>query len=243
MDWRDRSGLALLFIIFVIGLAVIVVIGGVSYVVFKDAKSIVPVPPIACHCADIADIRNRLNEVAAAAAKYAQMASTITTADGPAGKPTMFSKDQWKQGEDAVQKDVNAAYTSGAKSGKGETDTACITRVESASACIRASLQTHENVHAATCQAVKQRGRIGTYDDYKASMTMAEHWREEVAAYTEEARYLSSNLAQAMGESGCNPPPAAVKAETYPGRENKEDMRTRLAGAWRRLSAYVGGTK
>jgi hypothetical protein len=243
MDWRNRSGLALVFLILVGVFVIVVVIGGVSYVFFKDSKSIVPVPPVACHCSDTADIRNRLNEVGAAAAKYAQMASTITTADGPAGKPTMFSKDQWKQGEDAVQKDVNAAYTAGAKSGEGETDTACITRVESASACIRASLQTHENVHAATCQAVKQSGRIGTYDDYKATMTMADYWREEIAAYTEEARYLSSNLAQAMGESGCNPPPAAVKAETYPGRESKEDMRVRLAGAWRRLSAYVGGTK
>ena len=243
MDWRNRSGLAPLFLILVGAFVIIVVIGGVSYFVYKDSKSIVPVPPIACHCPDIADMRNRLHEVSAAAARYAQMASTITTADGPAGKPTMFSDDRWKQGEDAVQKDVNAAYTQGAKSGKGATDTACVTRVESASACIRASLQTHENVHAASCQAAKQSGRIGTYGDYKTSMTMADYWREEVAAYTEEARYLSSNLAQAMSEPGCNPPAVAVKEETYPGRENKEDMRTRLAGAWRRLSAYVSGTK
>jgi hypothetical protein len=243
MDWRDRTGLALVFIILVVAFAIIVVIGGVSYVVYKDSKSIVPVPPVACHCPDIADIRNRLKEVGAAAAKYTQMASTISAAAGPGGQPAMFNEDQWKQGEAAVQSDVNAAYTSGAKSGKGSTDTACVTRVESASACIRASLQTHENVHAASCEAAKQSGRTGTYGDYKASMTMADYWREEVTAYTEEARYLSSNLAQAMGEPGCTPAPEAVKAETYPGSENKEDMRARLAGAWRRLSAYVGGIK
>jgi len=243
MDWRNRSGLALVFLILVGLFVIIVVIGGVSYFVYKDSKSIVPVPPIACHCSDIADIRNRLKEVGAAAARYAQMAGTITAAAGPAGQPAMFSEDRWTQGEAAVQSDVNAAYTPGTKSGKGKTDTACVTRVESASACIRASLQTHENVHAASCEAAKQSGRTANLGDYKAAMTMADYWREEVAAYTEEARYLSSNLAQAMGESGCNPPPAAVKAETYPGRANKEDMRTRLAGAWRRLSAYVGGTK
>lgn len=243
MDWRNRSGLALAFLILVGLFVIIVVIGGVSYFVYKDSKSIVPVPPVACHCPDIADIRNRLKEVGAAAARYAQMAGTITAAAGPAGQPAMFSEDRWTQGEAAVQSDVNAAYTPGTKSGKGKTDTACVTRVESASACIRASLQTHENVHAASCQAAKQSGRTANLGDYKASMTMADYWLEEVAAYTEEARYLSSNLAQAMGESGCNPPPAAVKAETYPGRANKEDMRTRLAGAWRRLSAYVGGTK
>jgi len=243
MDWRNRSGLALAFLILVGLFVIIVVIGGVSYFVYKDSKSIVPVPPVACHCPDIADIRNRLKEVGAAAARYAQMAGTITAAAGPAGQPAMFSEDRWTQGETAVQSDVNAAYTPGTKSGKGKTDTACVTRVESASACIRASLQTHENVHAASCEAAKQSGRTANLGDYKASMTMADYWLEEVAAYTEEARYLSSNLAQAMGESGCNPPPAAVKAETYPGRANKEDMRTRLAGAWRRLSAYVGGTK
>jgi hypothetical protein len=243
MDWRNRSGLAPLFLILVGVFVIVVVIGGVSYFVYKDSKSIVPVPPIACHCPDIADIRNRLNEAGAAAAKYAQMSEAMTTADGPAGTPTMFSEDRWKQGEDAVQKDVNAAYTPGTKSGKGATDTACVTRVESASPCIRASLQTHENVHAASCEASKRSGATGTYGDYKASMTMANYWREEVAAYTEEVRYLSSNLAQAMAEPGCNPPAVAVKDETYPGRANKEDMRTRLAGAWRRLSAYVSGAK
>ena len=53
MDWRNRSGLALAFLILVGLFVIIVVIGGVSYFVYKDSKSIVPVPPVACHCPDM----------------------------------------------------------------------------------------------------------------------------------------------------------------------------------------------
>ena len=240
MDWRDRSGVAPLFLILVGVLVVVVVIGGVSYVVYKDARSIVPVPPVACHCPDIPDIRNRIAEASAAAAKYGQMAADIEAADATAGKPTMFGEERWKAGEAAVQVEVNAAHVQGTRSGNGRTDTACVTTVESASPCIQASLQTHENVHAASCQASKKSGRTGTYGDYKASMTMAAYWREEVAAYSEELKYLSDNLAQAMAEAGCDP---VVKVETYPGREKKEDVRERLVGAWRRLSAYASGAR
>ncbi len=240
MTCRDRSGYALVALVLIgvaVGLGALFVW---SWVKFKDAKSIVPVPPIACHCPDIADIRNRIAEATAAAAKYSQMINAITTSDAAAGKPTMFSEDRWKQGEDAAQADVNAAYTPGTKSGKGKTGTDCVTTVESASACIRASLQTHENVHAASCEAAKAAGRTANVGDYKAAMTMADYWREEVIAYTEELTYLSNNLAQAMAEAGCNPP-VAVKQETYPGRQNKDEMKERLAGAWRRVSAYARG--
>jgi hypothetical protein len=242
MDWRDRSGVAIPFLILVGVLVVVVVIGGVSYVKYKDAKSIVPVPPASCHCPDIADIRNRIAEAGAAIDAYTRLINAIAASDAAAGTPTMFSENQLAQGEATVQTAVNAAHVPGTTSGSGTTDSACVTTVKSGSACIRASLQTHENVHAASCEASKSSGRTGRFGDYKASMTMADYWREEVTAYAAEQTYLASSLAQAMAEAGCVAG-VAVKDEAYPGRTNKEEMRERLAGAWRRVSAYVSGIK
>jgi len=237
MDWRDRSGVALVFLILVGVFVAVVVIGGVSYVVYKDAKHIVAVPPIACHCKDVADIENRIAEAQAAIDAYTGMINAITASDAAAGKPTMFSSAQRAQGEGDVQNAVSGAHHPGATTGSGETDTACVTTIKTSSECIRASLQTHENVHSASCQASKQSGRTGTYGDYKASMTMADYWREEVVAYSAELTYLGNNLAQAKAEPGCKA--VAVKAETYPGRGDKEELKQRLAGAWRRVSSYV----
>jgi hypothetical protein len=217
-------------------LVAVVVIGGVSYVVYKDAKQIVPVPPIACHCKDVADIENRIAEAQAAIDAYTQMINAISASDA-AGKPTMFSSAGRSQGEANVQNAVNVAHHPGTTTGSGETDTACVTTIKTSSECIRASLQTHENVHSASCQAAKQSWRTGTYGDYKASMTMADYWREEVAAYSAELTYLGNNLAQAKAEPGCAP--VAVKQETYPGRSDRYELKQRLAGAWRRVSSYV----
>jgi hypothetical protein len=38
MDWRNRSGLAVVFIVLVVVLVVIVIVGGVSFFAFRGAK-------------------------------------------------------------------------------------------------------------------------------------------------------------------------------------------------------------
>lgn len=240
MHWRGRAGfLQIPFLILIGVFVVIVVIGGVSYYKYKDAKTIVPVPPDACKCKDVEDMANRIAEAEAAIARYTQMITAIMASDAAAGKPTMFSADQHARGEASVQTDVNGAHKAGATSGSGQTDSACVTTVKSGSECIRASLQSHENLHSASCQGAKASGRVGKYDDYKMSMTMADYWREEIAAYGEEIKYLTEALARIKTDPTCKP----VAEATSPGGEDKEAVAERQTGAFDRVAAYVAALK
>ena len=238
MGWKDQKGLAPLFIILVLVLVVVVVIGGVSYFVYKDSKQIVPVADGACRCKDLKDMESRIAEATAPVAAYTQMIAARSAADSAAGSPTMFTNDGYEQGRATVQAAVNAAHVPGGGTGTGTTDTACVTRVNAKTECLRAALQTHENIHAASCLAAKQSGRVGKYADYKESMPLTDYWREEIKAYSEEITYLGRHLAQAKADPACVGP-VAIKDEKYPDAETKQDLQEHLAAAWRRVANYA----
>ncbi len=233
MDWGDQRGIAPLFLVLVGVFVVLVVIGGVSFVAYRNAKQAVPVPENACQCSDLRDVENRMKEASAAVGAYAQLINGL----GPAAQ--MYDSGVYAQGNVSVQAAVDAAHQAGAGTGTGTTDTACITRIQAPTECLRAALQTHENVHSDACQAAKASGAVGTYGDYKTAMTMANYWSEEIAGYTAELAYLGRNLVRIKTDPSCNPAPVAV--ETYPGAGDRQDQQERLAGAWRRVAAYVSG--
>lgn len=240
MDWRNRSGVAVVFLVLVGVLVVVVVIGGVSFFAFRGAKKVVPVPEDACQCPDLADIENRLNEAGAGAGAFAKMANASAAADAAAGTTTMYTDALYLQGRAVAQAAVSAAHTPGARTASGETGTDCTTTITAPTECLRAAVQSHENVHSATCDALKAAGKVGKLGDYKFTMSIADYWRNEVAAYSEELNYLGRQLARIKSDPACKPK-TKVTVETYPGSSSKEAQQERLAGALRRVTSYVSG--
>jgi Na+-transporting methylmalonyl-CoA/oxaloacetate decarboxylase gamma subunit len=240
MDWRNRSGVAVVFLVLVVVLVVIVIVGGVSFFAFRGAKKVVQVPEDVCQCPDLADIENRVKEAGAGAGAFAKMANTQAAADAAAGTTTTYTDALYLQGKNEAQAAVNAAHAPGARTGTGETGSDCTTEITAPTECLRAALQSHENVHSATCDALKAAGKVGKLGDYKFTMSIADYWRNEVAAYSEELNYLGRQLARLKSDPACKPK-AAVKVETYPGSTSKEAQQERLAGAFRRVTSYVSG--
>ncbi|MGE5648176.1 MAG: hypothetical protein ACM336_20555 [Acidobacteriota bacterium] len=178
-----RRGIVLLPILLVAG-ALLLLLGGLA-LWRQMSKSVEAVPAQACTCDDSADIQNRLAEAKAAIGEY-------QTAIGEfAARPdTKYSDALYQAEQENVQLAINAATRRGTNKVSGDTRTDCTTIVKAATACMKASGQTHENVHASSCNAMKAAGRA-----YRGSMTIIEAWKEEISGYTAEIAYLNRNLA------------------------------------------------
>jgi hypothetical protein len=75
--------------------------------------------------------------------------------------------------------------------------------VNAPTACLQGSFQTHENVHAATCQRIKGQKSLSWNVNYKDTMTMIEYWNDEIAGYQAEIAYLNAEIASAPAKGGC----------------------------------------
>jgi hypothetical protein len=238
MNWTGRNGFAFVPVI-VAALIAAGIFGGAVWFFHGDAK-VVPVDENVCQCSDLEDMKNRIAEAGVAARAFGAFAVDQATADMSAGTTTMYNRDRDDQTTAVAQGAVTSAHKTGTKSGKGKTQTDCVTKIETSSACIRQSLQLHENVHSETCQAIKAAGKDAT-GDFKDQLSLVQYWAEEVKAYSKEIEFLTRQIARVTGDPACAPPPAPVAAaeERYPGTESKEDQKERLAGASRRVLSYV----
>ena len=236
MNWRDRSGVAPLFLVLVGVLAALGIIGGGSYLYFRNDQKNVDVPPGACDCADQFDIKSRIAEATAARDAFAKSAADRSAnEDGRNLKPEMYSDAAKTAETEAAKPAVKAATT--ARTASGETGSDCTTKITAPSPCLQAAIQTHENVHSLTCQAMKKDGRVGFMGDYKFQMTMVSFLRNEVAGYDAEIAYLKSEMARIQADPKCK----WVAMETYPGAKSKEDQKEALARAKQRVTTYVRG--
>ena len=104
----------------------------------------------------------------------------------------MYNDALFLQEQENVQAAMNAVKRRGTRKVSGDTRIDCTTIVNAATACLKASGQTHENMHARACNAMKAAGRA-----YRTSMTMVQVWNEEIAGYASEIEYLNRNLAAA----------------------------------------------
>jgi len=198
------NALALPFIALLVVFALIVVALAVLYFQHSDAKTIVPVAAGQCTCADVADLENRMGEANAAIAEYQAAIGELQGVDAKSGKKTMYSDELYEYEQENVLIAVKSVYQKGARSGKGDTDTACETKITASTPCMQGSFQTHENVHSATCQRVKQ--DLGDKyspltTDYRESLTMETFWNDEIAAYTAELNYINENLPKAKADT------------------------------------------
>lgn len=230
MDWGDNRGagpIAVPMILLLIVLAALGIGGGALYWKFWDAPKAVPVADDVCHCPDVPAMEKRLKEDTAAVAEYHKMIDEET-------EPRMWTEQAYLQGKARVS---NAVTNPGGTTGYGETHgDDCTTELTSPpSDCLKAILQTHENLHSLACQAVKHSPK-DPGGDYRKSMTIVTYWREEAAGYEAEMAYIRRQMAVAKLESPC-----FVGVETSSPTKSKEQQQQRLAGSRRRVSSYVRG--
>lgn len=200
----ENAALALPFIALIVVLALLIGLGIVMFVQHSNATTVVPVASGQCTCADVADLENRLGEANAAIAEYQAAIGELQGVDAKNGKKTMYSDELYTYEQENVQLAINGVYKKGARSGKGDTDTACETKITAPTPCLQGSFQTHENLHSATCQRVKQ--ELGDKyspltTDYRESLTMEAFWNDEIAAYTAEIKYINENLPKAKADT------------------------------------------
>jgi hypothetical protein len=204
---NNENAIAIPFLILVGILILAVGVLAVMYFQHSDAKTVAAVDSGTCTCADIPDLKNRLNEVNAAIAEYKLAIADVQAHDKEVGSPTMYNEGTFNDEQANVQIAINGAHTKGARTGTGDTDTACETKVDAPSSCLKGSIQTHENVHSATCLQTKKNldaaGKGSWTTNYKNSMTMIEYWNDEIAAYSAEIPYLNREIASAKSDAGC----------------------------------------
>jgi hypothetical protein len=224
MSWRNDRGLAWGPIILVVGgLAIVFIVLSLS---FRRKNHVVPVFPGACGCDDYYDMKRRLAEAAAAEAKI----NTDFLPNQPESE--MYSAALYESKKPDLQKAVDDADNSGARTGTGNTNSNCQTSIQAPTPCLKTILQVHENVHAASCDAYVNGGGKG---DWMEAMTMADYWREDAKAYAAERAYIDQELNRVFNDLSC------MHYSKYPGTESKEDQQQRLAGSKRRVSRYVAG--
>jgi hypothetical protein len=203
--YTNENGIVWMPIIIAL-VAVAVILGGL-YLVFGNQKQVVSVQSGKCSCDDIPDLKNRLNEVNAAIAEYQLAIQDVQSHDTGTGSTTMYNEGTFKEEQANVQNAINGAHTRGTKSGSGDTGTDCGTKVTAGSACLQGSFQSHENVHATTCQRTKgelsSKGTGSWTTNYKDSMTMVAYWNDEIAGYQAEIPYLNNELNHATSAPGC----------------------------------------
>lgn len=205
MRENNENAIAIPFLILVGILILAVGVLAVMYIQHSDPKTVVAVESGTCTCSDIPDLKNRLNEVNAAIAEYNLAIGDVQAHDTEVGSPTMYNENTFNEEQGNVQIAINGAHTQGTRSGSGDTDTACETNVDAPTPCLRASFQTHENVHSATCKQTKAnlKSDASWTTNYKDSMTMIEYWNDEIAAYNAEIPYLTKEIAHAKSDPGC----------------------------------------
>ncbi len=172
------------------GARVAYVLGGIALVYFGllweqrgRREGQVPVYGSACGCGDEADLEARRQQAQAVINELNQIVSELEF-EGLLD-PVPYSRERQTAGTERNGQALNNANNRNL--GSGDTDENCLTKVTGPSGCMQAVLQAHENVHEAECSAYKKSG--GT-DDYKASKTMAEYWKEDLRGYQEELRLI-----------------------------------------------------
>jgi hypothetical protein len=186
----------------------------------RMVDGIKPIPADACPCntdEDRQNMENRLAEAQAAADKLNSDLASNATSSQP------FSGGQKESDVSQVSEAMGAKAVNKVAGTKSNCDT---WTSEDKPACIRWSLQTHENVHSAACQKFVNKGGKG---DWKEGGTMSAYWREDAKAYQAEVDFLKSKLA------------ACPKVSMYPGSEDKEEQQQRHAGSKRRAAKYGAG--
>lgn len=208
-------------VIGIFALIVVLIVGG-NILTTKD-KTVVTPDENACGCDDVKLILDRQTQVEAAVDSINRQLKTLDP-------KVMYSNELYAAGRGVNKARVENA-SEGLESTGGGADTHWLDCKPDVSkgrtACMRAALQAHENVHQRECLASGSRFR-----NYKTAKTMVEFWQEDLEGYQAEMDYLKRNLGTAMGK---------CPVTNYPSAKSKDEQQQRLAGSKRRVTQYVAG--
>jgi hypothetical protein len=179
-----------------------------------------------CDCPNEAELMKARIHAAKAAIESIDRQIAAQSAKDP---QAMYSDKLYAPGKSVNQARVSNAAEGDPITGAGETSPfSCEPDVSKGkSACMKASLQAHENVHQQACVALHRRGR-----DYRSSKTMIEYWKEDKDGYQAELDFLDSQIAKEVKK---------CMVGNYPGAQNREEQLARRAGSKRRLTQHAAG--
>ena len=174
---------AVIVVLVVVAVVIVVVSGGLNYYT-RQRDHVVPVPADACPCEtteDREDMEKRLADAEAAAKEL-----NTNLIPNTSSSKTFTGNEKENEGLPQIGEAIGGKDAPVRK--VASTNPACITDVSPGrTACIRAALQTHENVHAAACDKFIGGGGKG---DWKAAGKMVDYWREDAKAYQAEVDFL-----------------------------------------------------
>jgi len=219
MSWRTEGGSGLIAVV-----VILIAIGfGALYLFFKGDNHVVAVNHGTCTCDDYDDMKRRRAEAAAAEAAINNDVIPNVSPD------EMFSGDAKTGNLPTIKAAIDSVPVAAGRTGEGETKPSCRSSIKAPTACLKAALQAHENVHVQYCDEYINKGGKG---DYKEAKKMADYWREDAQGYAAEKAWLDYELNMLFNDMNC------MHYSSY-GGETRGDQEKRLAGAKRRVAGYA----
>ena len=178
-----------------------------------------------CQCIDIGDIKARKKEATTAIEAYGAEMNKIAEQMQRTQDPVLYTSAR----REKLQKNIQAALNAKAQGGrisatpvldhsKGVAATGNMCNIKdnfdpSMTSCMRESIMRHEGYHQAECNRMFDAGKMleaartgkGTDRFERANYTLLMYGMEEVAAYTEELKFLSAEEVRLAKAPECKP--------------------------------------
>ena len=173
-----------------------------------------------CQCIDVGDIKARIKEAQAAIETYAAETGKMAEQMQRTQEPLPYTPERRKKLQGRVQDALNKVSAGRISTlptmgdNPGGTDNLCniVSGAHpSATACMKESVRLHEEYHRAQCLKTRTAGKVGTSiatgkDRFERDgIQLFQYAQEEVAAYTEELKFLTSEQARLAKAPECKP--------------------------------------
>ena len=185
-----------------------------------------------CQCIDIGDIKARKKEASTAIEAYGAEMNKIAEQMQRTQDPVSYSSarreklqkniqaalDAKAQGGNRISATPVLIHTDDKGKTKGVAGTSNMCQIEdnfhpSMTACMRESIMRHEGYHQAECNRMFDAGKMleaartgkGTDRFERANYTLLQYGMEEVAAYTEEIKFLNAEEVRLARSPACKP--------------------------------------
>ena len=183
--------------------------------VFSSSASAQP-----CQCIDVGDIKARIKEAQAAIEAYGTEMQKMMEQMQRTQEPLPYTPERRKKLQGRVQEALNKVSAGRIQTlptmgdNPGGTDNLCniVSGAHpSATACMKESVKRHEEYHRAECKKTLSAGKvatsIGTGKDRfeRDGIQLFQYAQEEVGGYTEEIKFLNSELTRLAKAPECKP--------------------------------------
>lgn len=180
-----------------------------------------------CQCIDQGDIKARIAEAQAAINAYSAETQKMMEQIQRTQQPIPYTPERRQKLQGRVQEALNGVNKGRISTlptmgdNPGGTDNLCNVTINahpSATACMRESVNKHEQYHREQCLKTRTAGKIGTSittgkDRFERDgIQLMQYASEEIGGYTTEISFLNGELARL--QKACKPKPAPVRDYT-----------------------------